>query len=357
MINRVKKRYCRSICFSAIAVLLCGTALAADGIPSDYLSGQSEQQIGDAAASAALQTVRATYEFLPRHFSDADIRTAGGFAEVELLRTKYHLAEHFDSTQLAHAMGLEKIAWLHRELPVGATIHDLAVSEAKSLIRMVSRSHKGLREDFSYGEYIRVIGEEIVASWRLDLPGDFGYADLVQKLGPSGAAQMRRLYGFSKGATGDEIVRACGAWRAASFVNKEGARTFDFINLKLDVDATADQILQVFVASELRQLQNRFGPDSERALAEALGQESLRYYAKSFKLPGAFTEVEVQAAAGESAVQLLRDRFDLDEHFTDLDIAAAAAASGQAVERFNFHLPPGFTAAQDADARKLSSKR
>jgi hypothetical protein len=292
------------------------------------------------------------YEFLPRHFSDVDIRTAGGEAELERLRAKYHLGKHFDSKQLAHAMGLEQITWLHRELPVDATINDLAVSEAKSLIRMVSRSHKGLREDFSYGDYIRVIGEEEVASWRLDLPAHFGYADLVQKLGPTSTAQLRRLYGFSKGANRDEIVRACGAWKAALFVNKEGGRTFDFINLKLDVDATTDQVLQAFVASELSKLQDRFGPESGRSLAEALGQESLRSYAKSFKLPGAFTEVEVQTAAGESAVQSLRDRFDLDEHFTDLDIAAAAAASGQAVERFNYHLPPGFTAAQDADAKK-----
>jgi hypothetical protein len=144
MINRVKKTSCRSICISVIAGLLCGTALA-DGIPSDYLSGQSEQQIGDAAASAALQAVRVMYEFLPRHFSDVDIRTAGGEAELERLRAKYHLGKHFDSKQLAHAMGLEQITWLHRELPVDATINDLAVSEAKSLIRMVSRSHKGLR--------------------------------------------------------------------------------------------------------------------------------------------------------------------------------------------------------------------
>lgn len=351
MINhRVKGVKHRSLCWLVVAALLLGTTLSSISLAADVV-GQSEQEIGELAASNALKTVRATFEYLPRHFTEKDIRTAGGDAEVERLRREYHLGAHFDSEQLAHAMGLADIAWLHRELPVQATLNDLAVSEAKNLIRSVAQSHKGLREDFSYDDYVRIIGQEEVASWSRMLTADFSYADLVETMGPGGASQMRRLYGFKKGASHSEIVRASGLFTAARFVDQK-SRTFDFINLKLPVGASADQILQVFVASELKRLQDRFGSAPESSLAEALGREQLKSYAKNFHLPDKFTDAEVLVAAGENAVQQLRDRYDLDEHFTDADIAAAAAADGQAIERINYKLPRGFTAAQDADARR-----
>lgn len=353
MVKRTKTDWFRSLSCSALLALLCcgGTAMA-EGIPAVYYNGSSEQEIGARAGSDAIKSVRATFEFLPRTFTDAEIRTAGGIAEVERLQREYKLGAKFDSEQLAHAMGLERIAWLHRELPVQATIRDLAVWQAKSLVDMLARSHKGLRNDFSYDDYIRVIGGEVVASWNLSaLPADFTYADLVKVLGPSSASALRRLHGFSKGAGHAEIVRACGIWSATRFVGYP-TRTFDFINLKIDAGASASQILDAFVASELQQLEQRFGPNPDRSLAAALGHEQLKSYAKLLKLPDSFDQTNLEAAAGEAAVQQLRDRYDLDEHFNDADIAAAAAASAQANERILFKLAPGFTAAQDAEARK-----